>query len=46
MTNSNEDIWKTIINWLDFIKLLEAEGNPTRDIRCILIVNMLPAHDF
>ena len=46
MTNSNEDIWKTIINWLDFIKLLEAEGNPTRDIRCILIVNMFPAHDF
>lgn len=46
MTNSNKDIWKTILNWLDFIKLLESEGNPTRDIRCILIVNMFPAHDF
>lgn len=46
MTNSNSDVWKTIINWLDFLKSREAEDKPTREIKCILVVNMMPEHDF
>lgn len=46
MTNSSEDVWKTLINWLQFLNLQEKENKNTRDVKCILVVNMTPAHDF
>lgn len=46
MTNSNEDVWKTISNWRQFLSIREQEDKPTRDVRCILVVNMIPNHDF
>lgn len=46
MTNSDENIWKTISNWQHYLTIREQENKPTRDIRCILVVNMTPAHEF
>lgn len=46
MTNSDKNIWKTINNWQHYLTIRELENKPTRDIRCILVVNMNPAHEF